>query len=365
MTGISRRITVQLPDTGIRDQVGLEIRYDGELRDRPSWGEPDAEGPFMDDAAGPDRVELALYSSWYPSFGFGSIYDVTLDLTMPSGWGVACIGREVDRRETEKETTTRWQAHAVNDLVIVASPRLRSEDVETAAGRVRIHHTRLPDRFLRSMVQETERTLLLFSKHLGETSGERTLQHVYSPRDWGQGFARPGMIIVSEGRVLRALTEDPHASFLFGNAHEAGHFWWRFGFGQGDWINETFAEYFALVAVQSIQGEDAFQDGLASRRESVEGLPADAPALAVVPSSNDGHGYTIKYHKGALMLDAFREHLGDEVFFGACRLFYESIRDTSAGTDDFRAHWKNALQDVKLLSSWLDSPGSAPVPSSD
>jgi hypothetical protein len=32
----------------------------------------------MDDAAGPDRVELALYSSWYPSFGFGLTYDVTL-----------------------------------------------------------------------------------------------------------------------------------------------------------------------------------------------------------------------------------------------------------------------------------------------
>ena len=46
-----------------------------------TWGEPDTEGPFMDDAAGPDRVELALYSSWYPSFGFGLSYDVDLDVT--------------------------------------------------------------------------------------------------------------------------------------------------------------------------------------------------------------------------------------------------------------------------------------------
>ena len=31
----------------------------------------------------PDRVELALYSSWYPSFGFGPTFDVEMDLAFP------------------------------------------------------------------------------------------------------------------------------------------------------------------------------------------------------------------------------------------------------------------------------------------
>lgn len=367
-SGISRRIAVHVPDSVPRGEVDLEIRYHGVLQDRPSWGEPDAEGPFMDDAAGPDRVELAVYSSWYPSFGFGSTYGVDLDVTLPRGWGVACIGGGVDDGgETAEETRTRTRcaAQAVNDLVIVASPRLRHEDVATAAGRVRVYHTRLPEPFLVRMARETEQTLLLFSKLLGEGSSGGVLQHVYSPRERGQGFARPGMIIVSEGRTLGALAEDPDASFLYGDAHEAGHFWWRFGSGQGDWINEAFAEYFALVAVQSIQGEDAFQEGLATRRKDVRELPADAPAIAQAPASNDGPGYTIKYHKGALMLDAFRSQMGDERFFDACRRFYASIRDTRAGTDDFRFLWKAALRDDELLTSWLDSGGSAPVPPVD
>jgi hypothetical protein len=357
----SRRVTAALPSGRGRELVHLEIRYEGRLRNLPSWGQPDAQGPFMDDALGPDRVELALYSAWYPSFGFGPTFDVDMDLAIPRGWGVTCIGVKRDRRESSSETTMRWEARSVNDVVVVASPRLRSKDIETSAGRVLIHHTRLPEGFLLKEGRETERTLRLFTEVLGESSGGRTVQHVYSPRDWGQGYARPGLIVVSEGRVLRSLEEDPDTSFLHGHAHEAAHFWWRFGAGQGDWINETFAEYFALLAVRSIQGEDEFRKILDREREDVRGLPADAPALAVVPFGNDGPGYTIRYHKGALMLDAFRRRLGDDVFLRACRRFYERIEGRSVGTPEFRAHWREVLGDDTLLSAWLDSPGNVPV----
>jgi hypothetical protein len=118
-SGMSRTVTVQVPKSAIGRKVDLEIRYGGQLRDCPSWGEP-------------DRLELALYSSWYPSFGFGHTYDVKLDVTMPKDWSIVCIGREVSRRGTEEGTTTRWEAHDVNDVVIVGSPKLRAKDVKTA-----------------------------------------------------------------------------------------------------------------------------------------------------------------------------------------------------------------------------------------
>jgi hypothetical protein len=358
----TRGVTAELPTGTRRELAELEIRYEGRLRNLPSWGQPDAEGPFSDDALGPDRVELALYSAWYPSFGFGPTFDVDMDLAIPPGWGVTGIGLERDRRESPAQTTMRREARSVNDVVVIASPRLRSKGIETSAGRVLIHHTRLPEDFLLKEGRETERTLQLFTEILGESSGRQTVQHVYSPRDWGQGYARPGLIVVSEGRVLRTLEEDPGASFLHGHAHEAAHFWWRFGSGQGDWINETFAEYFALLAVRSIQGEDEFRKILDRERNDVRGLPADAPALGVVPFRNDGPGYTIRYHKGALMLDAFRRRLGDDAFLRACRRFYERIEGRRVGTPDFRAHWRDVLEDEELLSAWLDSPGSDPVP---
>jgi len=357
----SRQVTVELPEAVDRGPLDLEIRYHGVIRNLPGWGDPAAEGPFQDDSAGPDRVELALYSSWYPFFAFGPTFSVEMDVALPRGWVVTCLGREVNRRELQDEATTRWKAQSVNDVLIIASPRFRSMDVETAAGRVQILHTRLPEHYLRREAQETEQTLLLFGKILGDTTGNQLVRHVYSPRNWGQGFSRPGMIVMSEGRVLMALAEDSDASLVHGNAHEAAHFWWRFGSGQGDWINESFAEYFAILAVRAVRGEGPFRDDLEKKRNAVRALPEYAPALAVVPFSNDGHGYTIRYQKGALMLDAFREHMGDAGFFSASRSFYEAIKDRSVGTEEFRAHWKEVLKNDDLLSTWLDSPGGMPV----
>ncbi|MGD8894728.1 MAG: hypothetical protein PVJ73_01715 [Acidobacteriota bacterium] len=61
------------------------------------------------------------------------------------------------------------------------------------------HPTRLPESYLQRDAREAEQTLLLFSEVLGGGLGDRRLQHVYSPRAWGQGFARPGMIVMSKG----------------------------------------------------------------------------------------------------------------------------------------------------------------------
>jgi hypothetical protein len=125
------------------------------------------------------------------------------------------------------------------------------------------------------------------------------------------------------------------------------------------------AEYLAFVAIREIQGESAFRRALDERRERVRALPADAPALALVPAFTGGDGYTIRYEKGALMLEAFRSHMGDNAFFDTGRRFYERFNGRSAGTDDFRAFWSAALKDDALPSSWLDSSGRDPCRSGD
>ena len=52
--------------------------------------------------------------------------------------------------------------------------------------------------------------------------------------------------------------------------------------------------------------------------------------------SNDGDGYTVRYFKGALLVHAVREALGDDAFFVACREFYAVFRASAASTEDFR-----------------------------
>jgi aminopeptidase N len=170
------------------------------------------------------------------------------------------------------------------------------------------------------------------------------------------------MTVFSEGRTLEQLAQNPLASILKGSAHESGHFWWNFGAGQGDWINESFAEYFALLAVKEINGDQAFASELVRCREAVKELPDDAPAISEVPFNNDGNGYTIRYQKGALMLDHLRQVLGDEAFYEASRGFYQKYKNQRIGTDEFRGFWKSALGEEKhWINTWLDSTGAMPV----
>jgi aminopeptidase N len=142
-------------------------------------------------------------------------------------------------------------------------------------------------------------------------------------------------------------------------AHEVAHFWWNFGAGQGDWINEAFAEYSSAFAVGQVVSQEQFQKVLERYRGEVSQLPADAPSLAKVPF--DGSGFVIRYYKGSLMLDSIRQTMGDTAFSGAAREFFQSYRGKSAGTAEFRSFWKEKLGDKgNMIDSWLDSAGGLP-----
>jgi aminopeptidase N len=167
------------------------------------------------------------------------------------------------------------------------------------------------------------------------------------------------MIVTSEGLTLKELANDPKFSLFQDIAHEIAHFWWNFGAGQGDWINEAFAEYFSVIAVQKIVSEQQSDSVLETYRKSVRELPANAPSLSTVPF--DGSGFVIRYYKGSLMLDYLRHALGDGKFFQDSRDFFQAYNGKSIGTAEFRGFWKARLGDQKdALDVWLDSTGGLP-----
>ncbi|MDH4272815.1 MAG: M1 family aminopeptidase, partial [Candidatus Aminicenantes bacterium] len=158
--------------------------------------------------------------------------------------------------------------------------------------------------------------------------------------------------------TLESLAENRRFSLFQGIAHEIAHFWWNFGSGQGDWINESFAEYFSAVALEIISAKEEFESALKMYRRKVGDLPADAPSLSIVPFLNDRIGYIVRYYKGALMLDDLRCLLGDDAFFKTCRDFYQEYGKKSIGTPEFRSFWKNRLgHRGRGIDIWLDSKG--------
>lgn len=363
----SRRFLISLPSDIRTNPLRLEFSYSGKLKVLPEFGTPEAQklGFGLDDVVNAGRVELASYSSWYPQIvPYGVPFDFELKLSTPSGWTIVANAEGTEHEITQDVLATRWNAQGVLDIVVVGSPQLSLTSISGHEYTVEIYASQLPDWFIAEEAKEIRETLGLFEKLLGHPkTGQATVRHVFSPRDAGQGgYAREPMIVTSEGRILKALEKDPNLSLLRGIAHEIGHFWWSFGRGQGDWINEAFAEYFSLVAVEKIVSRQELARRIQRYRRAVHELPSDAPPLSQVPPSNVGHGYVVRYFKGALFLHFLRREVGDDEFWRASRKFYDLYRSDGATTDEFRAFWGDVLKkDAAMIDEWLDAPGGLPA----
>ncbi len=361
-----QKVTVTLPPGLAQNKVHMDIDFQGRLKDVPEFGASPDQKEEMDDQINAHMVELANYSSWYPLSSFGAPLQFALEVSLPQGWITVCSGKQMEDHVIEGREITRWSSPNDTDILVVASPNFKKKVCREAGTNIEIYYTQMPAAFIDNEVQQIAGVLKLFTERLGETNiPAGTIKHVYSPKRKGQGMAgiaRPGMIVTSEGRTLDSLAEDPHFSLFQGLAHEIAHFWWNFGAGQGDWINEAFAEYFSATAVQKISGEQAFQDVLNNYRKQVRDLPPHAPSLATVPFGGDEVVFVVRYYKGSLMLDSLRQTLGDAKFFPACRSFFDTYKGKSIGTQEFRAFWRDQLGDHKVLvDNWLDAKGRTPL----
>ena len=361
----TKKVMVNLPASLPAGQVQLEIEYGGRLRQIPEFGTFPDQKQAMDDQINARLVELANYSSWYPRFSvFGRPIKTELEVSLPKGWLAICSGKKLGERDEDGRAVTRWSAEQDTDILIAAAPNFKGTVIPLADGQIAVYYTQLPEEFVDRDADQLAAVMNLFTGGLGNTTiPSGIVKHVFSPMRKGQGragIARPGMIVTSEGRVLEELAEDPKYSLLQDVAHEIAHFWWNFGAGQGDWINEAFAEYASAFAVGQMVSQQQFRKVLEGYRKQVGELPADAPSLAKVPF--DGSGFVVRYYKGSLMLDSIRQTMGDTAFGGAVREFFQTYKGQSIGTAEFRNFWKQKLgQRAELVDLWLDSTGGVPA----
>jgi hypothetical protein len=359
----TRGVVVNLPAAHPQSSIRMDIAYHGRLEVLPEFGASPDMRHSMDDQINSRMVELAFYSSWFPQFAFGQPVKSELTLSLPQSWIAICSGKKTEEKIAAGRVVTHWSSAKDVDVVILASSNYKLTQLRESGVPVEIYDTQMPETFIRQDGEQIAGVLKLYISKLGETNiPNGVVRHVYSPKREGQGragFARPGLIVTSEGRTIDGLANDPNFSLFQGVAHEIAHYWWNFGAGQGDWINEAFAEYFSAIAVENIKSEEAFNGLMAEDRKQVSELPANAPSLSVVEMT-DQSGFVIRYYKGSLMLNAMRRAMGDQRFFAACHEFFETYRDKPAGTEEFRSFWQSKIDQAGLIDSWLDSRGGVP-----
>jgi hypothetical protein len=339
----------------------MDIEYGGRMKALPEFGASLDWRHSLDDQINSRMVELAGYSSWYPQFVFGQPLQLELALSLPQHWTSICSGKKLADLVQEGRALTRWSSPKDTGVLILASPNYKEKSFHESGVNLEIDYTQMPEHFIGQEGAQIAGVLKLYSPRLGETNIlGGTVKHVYSPKRKGQekaGIARPGLIVTSQGLTMEELALDPKFSLFQRIAHEIGHYWWNFGVGQGDWINEAFAEYFSAIAVQRLSSEQEFRTIMADYRKQSSDLPADAPSLSTVPPMEQTT-FVVRYYKGAAMLDTLRQTIGNDRFFLASREFFQTYTGKPTGTSEFRSFWKEKLGAQKdLIDVWLDSRG--------
>ena len=305
-------------------------------------------------------------TEFYADYG---VYDVRL--TVPRGWVVGATGRERERTDTPRGTTThRYVQEDVHDFVWTTSP----DYVERTA---RFEHARLPAVDLRLLLQpehlgQAERHFAATRaalKHYGEWYGAYPYGHVTIVDPAWQseagGMEYPTLFTAGTSWLAPAHVEEPEDVTI----HEAGHQFWYGIVGSNEfehaWMDEGVNQFSTSRALHESSAPIyhserffggfvpwVFRDAQLSRIDSDGWSGYRWTAESDVPATPSwryftGTGGGITYYKTALWLHTLERHIGWPRLRKGMSLFFERSRFSHPKPEDlFRALSEGAGRDL-------------------
>ncbi len=196
-----------------------------------------------------------------------------------------------------------------------------------------------------------------FSKLVAPFPYEK-LAHVQSYTRYG-GMENASAIFYADGVFTRRSV----STGLI--AHETAHQW----FGDAVtpktwghlWLSEGFASYLEQLWVENSKGVEAFRNGMRQLRREIlqSAITFSRPVIDTLQANLIELLNTNSYQKGAWTLHMLRSMLGDTLFFGGVREYYQRHRHSSATSDDLCSVLESVSQ-RKLrwfFDQWLRRPG--------
>ena len=276
----------------------------------------------------PAWAELGLYLPWFPLQFDNKPSDLTFTLKVitPPGFQVSSFGRS---EQLDGAYYFNWP-HPTNEIVVAAGPNLQTRLFESETSRVILATSTFGEQATGLLGEDMLWVLERLSGWFGPVRpGEFTL--IESPRPLGGGYSRRGMAVLGGLSEEDYLTQRP--GFLRYLAHEAAHSWWWEAptLTWEDWLNESFAEYSALLALRERHGPEIFDRALEKKRERVpEGLPLwEFERADTTTPEKQAVVERLLYDKGPLLLHELAQRISLPRFLELCRArLWSGVTDT-------------------------------------
>ncbi len=262
-------------------------------------------------------VELGLYTPWFPLKPTLELarFDVRLNIddaySLISSYAKKVAGAwllQIDKPQMD----CTLLALKTNEFALT-----RIETLEIKSYAASDAH-----RGIAASIGQLAGAITAIYSEFGPLSQEQ-ITFVVLPRDDGGGYCRPDMI------VLTADDAKPNDLNYFKYiAHELAHLWWGRAYANSweDWLNESFAEYSALMAVRAIHGEVEFSQII----ERYISKSKDLPAIEGMNRDNE-KAYAVLYQKGPTLLYALECKIGRDGFLRLLQILYSENVITTQG----------------------------------
>ena len=303
----------------------IEVAYDGVLLPEPL--------PNKINSITPDVVELNVDSFWFPmDASFSKLLSAELEVEIAGNWQGISTGDVATKDGLV--TITNNDPRLDIAFTLARAPKLIESENFT------IFDLRAEATGIDALVN----TANACTKELNGLFGnERPLPKsklVITDRS-ESGYARENYIALTD---IGGYTPEHLTLFL---CHEFAHFWAKGADFSGveNWLNESLAEYAALVAVRGILGDAAYKDYL----ERFESQIADADLPPIWREGQTERGpYLVLYRKGPLALMAFERQYGKEQLIEIVRRFFNQPNKTTPALLDIVKAVSGAEAEKKL-----------------
>lgn len=273
------------------DRVSFSINYSGCLGIITEW---------ETNRLTPEWVELGLYAPWFPLPTENALFTYELVISMsPSKYDLVSSGVVTKGTVDGRACWFARSVQPVSDIVLLAAPQIFSSSAGSA-DRIEVFYIDQSHKPVAGIIWDAAGKLVdhyMRQYQCQESEMDSGLRIMLAPRSEGGGYVRPGLMVLSE--ISETDYCQKEQSYFHWFAHEIAHLWWyRAPAGcWEDWLNESFAEYAALMAMRDFYGADVFESILAKKR----GKAANTPGIMGLDRNNEA-AYQVLYHKGPLIL---------------------------------------------------------------
>jgi len=262
-------------------------------------------------------LQIGFYNAWFPVDLNSREATSKLRISIDPDYVLSGSGK-ISNKGDLWEMDQPWAAY---DNVIIASKTLKISQAKKGNAVIETVYTDFPEADIASITATSQRVLDYFGR-IYPKKYEAYIKFVVKHSETGGGGYNRANFISLRIKKYGLSTQKTIA-------HEVAHFWatgadattWE------DWLNESFAEFSALLYVRDNISTAIYKDYIKSYKES----SIDAPEIWGFERSSNA-AYTVLYKKGAVILHELETKIGTEPMF---KLLYLKRSRGIKNTADF------------------------------